>query len=418
MSELAPLSASSADLLDLAADLGIELDNTLDQVYSSGPSKYTNYVRPAGIRTLYDAHALKGQLTWTEEGFSGKPDEREAEELFQMKEGVDEPLPIGAIIGLRGVIVNYQQRDELRYYDGEKTNIICSVVGYTKNDEVVRDLPNVPYGNKHTFGKDETGKWFLDTTKPNKIVDALGLVGMRGERPTSCAECIKCGMSSEMKTLADGTEKKISCEARGKLFFAVFEVETKSRKKASKSAVKGKADLEENDIHAISDLVDVDGNPIGNMFLLEVPMSKSSIQGKYVKDQNTGKKDEEASVDGYESYSRNLSYQFKDKRDPLRNPLFHKTRLTYRKNPGQAQTYQADFRSLGAASIENFKEAIQAWKENIPERTVETLQLEPVQSMQVDGTINVVASAVAEPRNVTAQVVEVVEEDESADLPW
>jgi len=419
MSELAPLSANSNDLLALAADLGIEMDNTLDQVYSAGPSKYTNYVRPSGIRTLYDAHALKGQLTWTEQGFSGKPDEREAEELFKTKEGLDEPIPVGAIIGLRGIVVNYQQRDELRYYDGEKTNIICSVVGYKKNDEIVRDLPNVPYGMKYTFVKDAAGKWGVDTTAPNRIVGALGLVGMRGERPTSCEECIKCGMSTEMRTMSDGTDKKISCEARGKLYFAVFEVETKSRKKNGTKGIKGKADFtDENEVHLVSDLVNAEGDPIGPMFLLEVPMSKSSIQGKYVKNDKGGK-DVEASVDGYESFNKNLSYQFKDKRDPLRNPLFHYTRLTYRKNPGKAQTFQADFRSLGGASAERFKEAISMWRENIPERTVETLQLDPVQSMQVDGTINVVASAVSEPRNVTPQVVtEVVEEDDTADLPW
>jgi len=380
------------------------MDNTLDQVYSSSQSKYTNYIRPAGIRSLYDAHALKGQLTWTEKGFTGRPDEREAEELFKMREEIDEPVSINAIIGLRGIIVNYQQRDELRFYDGEKTNVICSVVGYKKGNDIVRDLPNVPYGNKHTFDKDNNGKWFLNTTKPNPIVDVLGLVGMRGERPTSCSECIKCGMSSEVKTLADGSEKKISCEGRGKLFFAVFEVETKRRKKNGSNNVKGKANFtDENDVHLVSDLVDVEG--------------KSSIQGKYVKNEKGGK-DFEKSVDGYESYSQTLNRQFKDKRDPLRNPLFHYTRLTYRKNPGQAQTFQADFRSLGGASIERFKEAISLWKENIPERTVETLQLDPVQSMQVDGTINVVASAVAEPRNVTSKVVEVVEEEQGADLPW
>lgn len=416
MSNLSALNTDSSALLDLAEHLGIDLNNNIEQVYNSGSSKYTNYLRPSGIRTLYDAHALKGQLTWTEEGFSGKPDEREAEELFRTKEGVDEALPIGAIIGLRGVIVNYQQRDELRYYDGEKTNVICSVIGYKKDDQVIRDLPNVPYGMKHTFVKDSSGKWSVDTTKPNKIVEALGLVGYRGERPTSCAECIACGKSTEIKMLNDDTEKKISCEARGKLYLAVFEVETKSRTKNNKSKVKGKSDFQdENDIYLVSDLVNAEGDPIGNMLLLEVPMSKSSIQGKYVKASN-GKKDVEASVDGYESYTKNLNYQFKDSRDPLKNPLFHYTKLTYRKNPGKAQTFQADFRSLGAASIERIKEAVGGWREVIPERTVETLQLEPVQSMQVDGTINVKSIPVGsdEPR----QVEIVNEQEEEAVLPW
>ena len=117
-------------------------------------------------------------------------------------------------------------------------------------------------------------KWSVNTTSPAKEVDKLGLVGYRGERPTSCAECIKRGMSTEVipGIGENGADKKISCEARGKLFFAVFEVETKSRKKSAKSGIKGKADFtDENDVHLISDLVNGEGEPIGSMFLLEVP---------------------------------------------------------------------------------------------------------------------------------------------------
>lgn len=416
MANLVPMGADSSDLLALAEELQIDLDSGMEDFFSSGTSKMTPYLKPKAIRTVFGSHDSKGVIKWTPEGFSGDPKSREEEYLFIVDDKGGEPKDLGNVVGVQGIIVNYQQRDELRYYDGEKTNIVCSVIGYKKNGEVVRDLPHMPYGLKYNFDKDPaTNKSFVNTVLPSKEVTKLGLVGYRGERPTSCEECIKCGMSTEVIAGIgeNGADKKISCEARGKLFMAVFEVAVKKKVK-TESSVKGKATFVDTlVITPVSKLVDLNGESIGDFFLLEVPMSKSSIQGKYVRNAK-GKKDEEATVEGYASFARSLTYQFKNPKDPLRLPKLHYIKLSFRENPGKAPTFQADFRSLGAVTPDQFKSAQAEWNAQIPERTIETLEVEPVQRMQTDGTIDVAVEAVS--NNYNMKTVTEVEEVEDNDL--
>ena len=423
MSDQLAVTQDPNDLLALAETLGVPVGNDLSSVlYQGGTTKYTNYQRPKQVRQIFDAHKLDGVIKWTELDYDGNPSNRTAEELYQLDSNGGEPRPLTAITELRGVIVNYQQRDELRYFDGEKTQTLCSVIGYTQpNGEVVRDLPNLPYSMKHTFVQDRaTKKWSVDTTKPNKSVLNLGLVGFRGERVTSCAECIRCGMSSEViEGIGEGgSDKTIACEPRGKLYFAVFEVSTVKKVK-SDSKVKGKAKYVDTVVtEKIADLVDIEGESMGPFLLLEVPMSKSSIQGKYMKD-DSGKKDEERTVVGYESFVKDLAYKYSDPRNALRQPNFHYVSLTFKKHPF-APTFQANFASLGTASIEQFKAGVSFWKENIPEKTIETLEIEQVQAIEKDGTVNVPSVNLnAEPRRVEQPVdIQAVPDVDTEDLPW
>lgn len=418
MSDIVPMTAHS-DLFALAEELDIDLDNGMSDFFSGGESKMTSYSKPKAIRTVFDSHNSKGVIKWTPAGFTGDPTAREEEYLFVSDEGGGEPRDLGNVVEVRGLIVDYQQRDELRYYDGEKTNILCSVIGYENNGAVVKDLPRVPYGMKHTFEKDKSsGKWSVNDRKPSAAVEKLGLVGYRGERPTSCAECIKCGMSTEIISGIgeNGADKKISCEARAKLYMAVFEVAIK--KNIKQESVKGKATFVPTVIVIpVSELLDINGEGIGDFFLLEVPMSKSSIQGKYVKNAQ-GKKDEEATVEGYESFCRSLTYQFKNPKDPLRLPKFHYTKLSFRENPGKAPTFQADIRSLGSVTPEQFKAAKAEWEAQVPERTVETLDVEPVQRMQVDGTIDIAVASVVDNKSNMRTVTEVINEVDEDVIPF
>ena len=400
MSELA-LNESSLDLLKLAQDLDINLDNKSNEIFTTTTSRLTPYLEPKNIRTVYDSHKLDGVIKWTPEGFSGDPSKREQELLYIM-EG-DEPRELGNIIEVQGIIVNYQQRDELRYYDGTKTQILCSVLGYKNNkDDYIKALPNIPYGMKYSFEK-IGDRWTVNTTKPNNAVDKLGLVGYRGEKPTSCVECIRCDMSTQIITDESGNEKKISCEARGRLYLAVFNVCVKKRVKNT-GGVKGKSNyVDKVLVYPVKDLVNLDGESIGEFFLLKVPLSKSSIQGKYIKN-SQGKKDVDATVEGYESFVRGLTFRHKNHRDPLCHPQFHQVKLTFRKNPGRAPTFQADIRSLGPVTPENFRAAFHEWNTLIPERTVETLEVNTLQKMQADGVVNVPYNEVPstpEPRIVT-----------------
>lgn len=416
------LSKSATDILSLAQEFGIDLkDDMSTMLYSGGESKYTNYDRPKQIRQAFDTHKLDGQIKWTEIDYDGNPENRSAEVLYEPDPNGGEPRPLQAITELRGVIVNYQQRDELRYYDGERTQTLCSVIGYTKPDgTVVRDLPSNPYSMKHSFEQDRsTKKWSVNTEKPNKVVEQLGLVGYRGERVTSCAECIRCGMSTEVIAgIGDnGADKKISCEPRGKLHLAVFEVSLVKKVKADETGIKGKAKfIDQKVTYRISDLVDFAGESIGDFILIEVPMSKSSIQGKYVKGTDN-KKDEDKSIDGYEGFVRNLNYTYKDPRNPMSNPKVHYVGLTFRKHP-VAPTFQAHFESLGTASIDQFKAGNLYWQEAIGTKEIETLEVENIQAIQGDGTINITSQVVAEVPGMKT-VIEVVNDDvEDDELPF
>ena len=248
MSNMVPMDSNSSDLLALAESLDIDLSQGNSDFFSGGQSKMTAYSKPKNIRTVYDSHKSDGVIKWTPVDFSGDPTTREEEYLFVADPGGGDPRDLGQVIEVRGLIVDYQQRDELRYYDGEKTNILCSVIGYENNGSVVKDLPRMPYGMKYNFEKDKSSnKWSVNDRSPSKEVEKLGLVGYRGERPTSCAECIKCGMSTEVipGIGENGSDKKISCEARAKLFIAVFEVAVRKKVK-SETKVKGKATFVES----------------------------------------------------------------------------------------------------------------------------------------------------------------------------
>lgn len=402
---MSDLTVNSKELLlSLAEELNIEIGGANTNFYSATTnSKTTNFIKPKNIRAIFDSHKLDGVIKWSPVEKDINALQREEEYLFIPDE--NEPRELNNIVEVRGIIVNYQQRDELKYFDGEKTNTLCSVIGYKENGVVVKKLPEVAYGLKHQFKKDESlGKWYVDTLSVNPIVDKLGLVGYRGEKVTNCADCIKCGLSTEVipGIGENGADKKISCDARGRLYLAVFEVLVK-RKTKNTAGVKGKEGYDDNLIaYPVSELIDAEGNPFGDFLFVEVPLSKSSIQGKYVKNAK-GQKDETASVNGYESFCRGLSMQFKSPRDPLSNPRFHYVKLTYKKVTPGAQISQADFVSLGTVPIDKFKAAQQEWQVLIPETSIDTLEVAPITFNGNNNTvINVQASpAESSMKNIT-----------------
>ena len=414
MSDLVATSQDGKDLLKLAESLGIDINNDMSEVYQSAQSQGTSFVKPQNIRKGYDLH--KGEIMqWTEPNFNGPMDQREAEVLYKPDENGGEPREINGITELRGIVVNYQQQDRLSYYDGEKTITKCSVMGFTDTStgESIKKLPNTPYGMKYQFHK-PNGKWAVDFTNPNPIVGKLGLIGNRGERPTSCEECIKCGLSTEEVEIK-GETKTISCEARGKLYMAVYEVVSKQRVKnpnAGKVPDAPKFIIEEAPI-AVADTVDFDGNPIGKFILIEIPMSRSSISGKYMKGAD-GKKDTEKSVDGYESYVKGLIYSYKNPRDPRRNSVVHYTGLSFPKHPGGAPTHMAHFRSLGTGTQEQIMDAVKFWQAETPEEDVSTLEVKPVQQITASASPTVNTTA------IEMKKVEIVQDDdlEEDEMPF
>ncbi len=432
MNEIALTDGNS--FLEMAQQLDISLiEETQLDLYSMGSNNLTSYLKPKQIRQAYDVHKNDGQIKWTEIDYDGNLDNRVEELLHVVDPNGGDPRPLQGIVEFRGLVISYQQRDELSYYDGEKTKRLCSVIGYTKPDgSVVRDLPNSPYGMKYSFEQDRvTKKWGVNNNKPNRTVEILQPIGYRGERVTSCVECIKCGMSSEFipDIGEDGQGKTISCTPKAKLYMAVYAISVMQRVKQKEGGVKGKAKVvSQLTTYSISDLVDFDGEKIGDYFFVEVPMSRTSIKGQYIKGTD-GKKDEDKSADGYESYVRNLRNTYKNERDPLRNPLCHYTSLTFKANQFST-TFQAHFMSLGTADFEQFKQANTDWKTICPVRSVEELVVEDVQTFQADGTIKVVSEAVidttpapvmktVEPVTKPAVVTEVVEDEiDLDDIPF
>lgn len=365
------------NLLSLANRFGIEMNNGMSQLIEaeSNNGLYTSYRAPKSIRRVYDAHKLDGQIKWTEPNFSGNYRDRSAEYLFTKAED-GSIKELSNIEELRGIIVSYQQRDELRYYDGEKSNNLCSVLGYKQNGKLVKDLPSQPYGIKYSFKQDPTTrKWSVDTTTPSSAVKALDLVGKRGERPTSCAECIKNGLSTEKKMI-NGVEKVVTCEPRGKMFLAVFEVSHKGRMPNPEYTKGSSASKFITAVQTIpvSNILDSEENPIGQFFFIEIPMSKTSIQGSKVKDAN-GKTSMEDSIIGYETFCKNLFYTYKDDNSHLTNSIFHYVSLTFKQNP-YAPTFQANFSSLGLVNSDQFEAAFEKWESEAPEKVVQELVLE------------------------------------------
>jgi hypothetical protein len=413
--------SNNSELLSLAQELNIQIGGNNASIYQSNSSyNTTNFVRPKNVRAIFDSHKLDGVIKWSPLEKDPNSLQREEEYLFLPDENGGEPREINNVIELRGVIVSYQQRDELRYFDGEKTQTLCSVIGYKENGELVKKLPDVAYGLKYQFEKDNTsGKWFVNTNKANPVVENLGLVGYRGEKVTSCADCIKCGLSTEIiPGIGDGgSDKKIMCDARGRLYLAVFEVLVK-RKSKSTSTIKGKDGYDDNLItYSVSDLVDGEGNLFGEFILIEVPLSKSSIQGKSVKNAQ-GKRDADLSINGYESFCRGLAYQFKGPNEALNNPRLHYVKLIYKKANPMAMVSQADFVSLGTVPVEKLRAANQEWQIQIPETKTEYLEVESITPSNVSSTIEVASvPELSTMKNITVESakVSVVNDD---DLPF
>ncbi len=395
---------AAQQLLDLAAELGVDISDTSS--YDSGTnSQYTNYVQPAKVRTVIKPYGQK-TISWT------VPGEKDLEEKLYYKTSDGQLVEWSEIKELGGIIVDYSQRDQLGYFDGEKTVTLCSVIGYGLPSNPVKDLPKTPYGNKYQWDKKkENGveKNFINHERPNAIVETLGLIGNRSGRPTSCAECIRSGMSTEERVNEKGELKTHECEARAKLHMAVYEFTKINLRKT-----KGGEPQEVKETKHVSELYTLDddgeGVPLGGPVLLQFNMTKSSIQGRY-------NKDPEKSIVGYEGFVRNLEYTFKGV-NARRKPMFNYTLLRMMQNPN-APTFQTHFELVGNPSIEDVREAATLWKVSTPVRTVTSLAIDNLPTLvQSNTTTHQLRSANVDDTSATEVDVTVIEEISVDDIPF
>lgn len=400
MSNLQKFDNSAAEqLLSLAEELGIDIsDNANNYSNLNTGSLYTNYIQPEKVRTVIDMH--KGDtIRWTVPG-----ETKEFEEKLYYKTSDGQLVEWSDIKEVSGIVVDYSQRDQLAYFDGEKVQTLCSVIGYNYPSSPVKDLPKVPYGNKYQWDKKiENGseKNFINHEKVNPIVEKLGLIGLRGGKPTPCSECIKCGMSTEERADENGNFKTYECEARGKLHIAVYNVTKITLRK-----VKGGDPIEQKETKSVFDLYtmndDGEGTPLDGPFLLQFNMSKSAIQGRW-------NKDELISIVGFEGYVRNLERTYSGS-NARKNPLFNTTGIRLKKNP-KAPTYQTNFESFGMPDASTVREAVTLWKNCTPVRSLVSLQVEVLPPPPVSKPIRSASPLESDSLSSDSVDVEVIDTD-------
>lgn len=356
MADLAKFDNAAAEAyLSLAEELGVDL--TQSAVAESTSSLYTPYAAPEGVRATIDTHKTD-IIKWNLPGES----KEFPEQLFYRTPG-GELVEFGPLNVVEGIIVDYSQRDQLDYYDGQKTNLLCSVIGFNYPDNPVKDLPKVAYGNKYTWVKNADGRSILDRTQPARVVENLGLVGQRGGKPTPCAECIRCGLSTEEYRDDKGEVRTAECQPRGKLHIVIFSV----GKITKKRGVRGQEPTEQVEMRNVSDLCDEDGNPIGTSILLQVNMSRSFIQGRW-------NEDAAVSIVGIEGYFRNLERTYRGN-NPQKNPLFNLTSVRLKQNQ-KAPIFQPHFEEKGMPTPEQIREAKSLWDKSVPARSAVSLAVE------------------------------------------
>lgn len=353
MSDL--VKSNDAALLSLAEELGIDL--TQSAVAESGSSLYTSYQAPEGVRALIDAHKTD-TIRWN---VPGETKEFSEQLYYQTSDGsLNEFGPLHTI---RGIIVDYSQRDQLDYYDGQKTNLLCSVIGYGYPNDPKKDLPKVAYGNKYVWTKTPEGKNVLDRNQPAAVVERLGLVGQRGGKPTPCSECIFNGLSTEEYRDEKGEVRIAECQPRAKVHIVVYSV----GKITKKRPVRGQDPVEQVEWRDIKDLVDEQGTPFTGPILVQVNLSRSFIQGRWNEDPNV-------SIVGMEGYFRNLDRNYKGA-NARKNPLFNWTTVRFKQNP-KAPIFNPHFEEQGSPSTEEIREAKALWNSSVPVRTAVSLTVE------------------------------------------
>lgn len=319
-----------------------------------------------------------------------------------------ELVEFGPLNLLQGIIVNYTQRDQLDYYDGEKTNLLCSVIGYGYPDNPVKDLPEIAYGNKYTWVKNAEGKSTLDRMQPAPVVESLGLVGQRGGKPTPCAECIRCGLSTEEYRDEKGEVRIAECQPRAKLHLVVFSV----GKVIKKRGIRGQEPTDQVELRDVADLCDEDGKPFGTSLLIQINMSRSFIQGRYNEDDNI-------SIVGMEGYFRNLERTYKNDRElrHRKHPLFNLTSVRLKKNQ-KAPIYQPHFEAMDFADenvmLNRIREAKELWSKSIPARTAVSLTVENFDRESIKSALVVEVPSL--PDSTSASASASIDPDEDDDL--
>jgi hypothetical protein len=330
MSDLTVINNTDELLAQLAAEFDIETE--IPQVSNS--RVYTNFSTLPDIRVLKSSWQGAKTLEWN---FPGQEDIESFGRNFPYVNEIE-----GFIIHSEiqaGLQIENNEEDSNR-----KTKTLCSVVGYKKGNDYIRELPDrVPFNSM--YGDWDTSANKPVYTSPNKALKELGWLGSRGK---SCFDCITSGDSTKDW---QGNEVKGECKLRGRIFFYVTHL-ISYFKEGTKI---------EKEVKSIQELM---GEP-GFVLMINLPTA-TGLKGKYdkaenslIKKGNLKLKDAEKTRQCYLGYLTSLYYAYKNSSPNKVDPKFVCTNISIKPPiPGETQpknyltfeeVYQYDFELLRTA---------------------------------------------------------------------
>lgn len=353
MSNLATTSDLDADLLlQLASEFNINLE---PEVPTTGGSRiYTNFTSipsgegKPGVRVMTSSWLDNGaaaNFTWT---LPGQKDYMEEFENFSN------------INFIRGYVLHAEIQSSQTVYDaGTKSfKTKCSVTGYRNAEgELIKGLPGYTPIRGMYDGWNKTANR-PDYTTPARVVEDLGLVGAKG---MACADCIRCGLSTDEGVDDNGNPKITECAPRGRMFFYVTEIGRTKRVPPKKAG-------EEPEVKIVTSTIRELIGESGVIVQINLPTS-SGLRGNYNKERP------EENVTGWNSYLMQLKYANKGKAASLADPRMHYTQISIAVPPASKKSPKnmLNFEDIGSVNVELLKEGRKEWGVLSPQKEIEVL---------------------------------------------
>ena len=313
---------------DILAQLAAEFDIETEVPQQTNSRVYTNFTTLPDIRVLKSSWQGAKTLEWN------SPGQEDIESFGRNFPYVNE---------IQGFIIHSEIQAGLQIENNEedsnrKTKTLCSVVGFKKGNEYIRELPErAPFNSM--YGDWDTSANKPVYTSPNKAIKDLGWLGSRGK---SCFDCITSGDSTKDW---QGNDIKGECKLRGRIFFYVTHL-ISYFKEGTKI---------EKETKSVQELM---GEP-GFVLMISLPTAMG-LKGKYDKaEANLIKKgdlkfeDAVKTRQGYLGYLTSLYYAYKDSSPSKINPKFVCTNISI-KPPVVGETQPKNYLTFKEESLYDF----------------------------------------------------------------
>lgn len=313
---------------DILAQLAAEFDIETEVPQQTNSRVYTNFTTLPDIRVLKSSWQGAKTLEWN------SPGQEDIESFGRNFPYVNE---------IQGFIIHSEIQAGLQIENNEedsnrKTKTLCSVVGFKKGNEYIRELP------ERALFKSMYENWDTSANKPvytspNKAIKDLGWLGSRGK---SCFDCITSGDSTKDW---QGNDIKGECKLRGRIFFYVTHL-ISYFKEGTKI---------EKETKSVQELM---GEP-GFVLMISLPTSMG-LKGKYdkaeaslIKKGDLKFEDAVKTRQGYLGYLTSLYYAYKDSSPSKINPKFVCTNISI-KPPVVGETQPKNYLTFKEESLYDF----------------------------------------------------------------